>query len=61
MCLICSKECESCEMTKTFARSAWLRHIDSGERYYELLSLEAQDAMINPRQSPGQAFDVEKT
>lgn len=36
------------------AKWLWLRCIDSIADYYESLSLEAQDLLLNPRQSPAQ-------
>lgn len=44
---------------KKFAKAAWLRYNDSGEDYYELLSLKEQNALVNPRQRLGQLVDVE--
>lgn len=42
------KDYESCGMMEAFAKAAWLWYIDSGEDYYELPSLEAQDTLLNP-------------
>lgn len=46
-------------MTKTFAKAACLRYIDSGEDYYELQSLEALDELLKSRWSPVQSIDFE--
>lgn len=46
-------------MTNSFAKTAWLRFIDSVENYYEVLSLEAQDELLNPLGSPARSDDVQ--
>lgn len=38
-----------------------MMNIDSEEDYHEIPSQEAQDALVNPCQSPGQFVDEKKT
>lgn len=57
--LIYCKEYRYCGMTKKFAKAAWLRLTGSVDDCYKFLSLEAQDALSNSRQSPAQSVDVE--
>lgn len=46
-------------MKKKFAKVECFGYNDSGEDYYRLQSLEAQDALLSPRQSPAESVDVE--
>lgn len=57
ICTIYCEEHESWGMMKPFAKSRWLRNIDSGEDLYDLPSLGAQEKLSNPRRSPARSVD----
>lgn len=52
VCPIYLKDSESRAMTQQFAKSSWLRNIDSGKDFYEFLSLKVRTDLLNRRRSP---------
>lgn len=56
--MIYCKTCIARGMTETFAKATRLRYIYSGGDCFELQSLEMQDALVTPRQSPNQTVGV---
>lgn len=59
MRMIYCKEYEFRGMTPKFKKAAWLRYINSGENFYELPSLEAQDELLNSRRNSARSVDVD--
>lgn len=59
ICPVYLKEYECRGMTKTFAKAAWLRYIETEEDYYELPSLDVQEELLNQWRSAAPSVAIE--